>query len=559
MSLKSMKVRTRLTVGFGFLIAMLVIMSATSVNRLHQFNTAVEDLALVRVPKLIAVQTWVESLLQVSVRMREVLVLDDEQQIKDGLAVIRAGAVLHQGAFARLAKALDSEKEKVLFKGLDSASQKYVLSEQAFLQAAESGDYSTAKDILLERARPAQIKYVEALNAFSRHHNEQSTASANAINASYNSAFIFICIFCTIAILVALGAATVIIRSLTRQLGGDPLYVAEVVNAIAGGTLTTKIMVRENDTFSLLADVEKMQQSLHSTVLQIKTSAAAIALASHDIANGNADLSQRTEQQASSLEETASSMEELNCTVKQNAENALTAARLASSASDIASRGGTVVSNVVATMGAINASSRQIVDIIGVIDSIAFQTNILALNAAVEAARAGEQGRGFAVVAAEVRSLAQRSAAAAKEIKTLINASLERVDAGAKLVDEAGTTMREIVASVQGVTTIINDISVASQEQASGIEQINRAITDMEKGTQQNAALVDHAASSSESLREQSDRMARTVDAFIVALPHEIIRDGKHAPIGVGASGVLVGSGMPVPKRMVRIASSSTS
>jgi methyl-accepting chemotaxis protein len=260
-----------------------------------------------------------------------------------------------------------------------------------------------------------------------------------------------------------------------------------------------------------------MNDSLMTTVGQVRLGTETISTASREIANGNADLSARTEAQASSLEQTTSSMEELTSTVKQNAENARQANQLVVSASDVATRGGDVVGQVVETMGSIKESSRKIVDIIGVIDGIAFQTNILALNAAVEAARAGEQGRGFAVVASEVRSLAQRSAAAAKEIKTLIGDSVEKVDVGSRLVDQAGRTMDEIVTSVRHVADIMNEIASASAEQSSGIEQVNRAVSQMDEMTQQNAALVEQAAAAAASMQDQAVTLAQAVAVFRLA------------------------------------------
>ncbi len=288
-----------------------------------------------------------------------------------------------------------------------------------------------------------------------------------------------------------------------------------IAKSVATGDLVQNIDVRSGDeTGQLMQALKDMNESLVRTIDQVRMGTETIGVASREIASGNADLSARTESQASSLEETASSMEELTSTVKQNAENAKQANQLVVSASDVAMRGGQVVGQVVDTMGSIKDSSRKIVDIIGVIDGIAFQTNILALNAAVEAARAGEQGRGFAVVASEVRNLAQRSAGAAKEIKSLISDSVEKVDAGGQLVDQAGKTMDEIVTSVKHVADIMNEIVAASQEQSNGIAQVNQAITQMDAMTQQNAALVEQAAAAAESMQTQADTLAQAVAVF---------------------------------------------
>ena len=315
-------------------------------------------------------------------------------------------------------------------------------------------------------------------------------------------------------LLITLLLATYIIRSLLGQIGGEPDYAASIVKQISTGDLTTEVETRKGDTTSLLYAMKHMSESLTGIVGEVRGSTDSITTASQEIAAGNADLSQRTEEQASSLEETASSMEELTSTVKQNADNARQANQLANSASDIAVRGGKVVGDVVHTMASISDSSKKIVDIISVIDSIAFQTNILALNAAVEAARAGEQGRGFAVVAGEVRNLAQRSAAAAKEIKELIDNSVEKVDAGSRQVDQAGATMTEIVDAVKRVTDIMAEIAAASNEQSAGIEQVNQAITQMDQVTQQNAALVEEAAAAAESMEEQALNLKEAMQVF---------------------------------------------
>jgi methyl-accepting chemotaxis protein len=303
-------------------------------------------------------------------------------------------------------------------------------------------------------------------------------------------------------------------RTLMRQLGGEPRYATEIAGSIAAGDLAVHIHTEPHDRHSLLAAMKAMQDGLVDIVAQIRSGTGTIASASVQIASGNQDLSARTEAQASALEHTTSSIEALTGAVRHNADNARQAQQLAMSASEVAVRGGTVVAQVVDTMGAINTSSRKIVDIISVIDGIAFQTNILALNAAVEAARAGEQGRGFAVVATEVRNLAQRSSAAAKEIKTLIDNSVETVDAGARLVNQAGVTMDEVVGSVRRVTDIIGEITSASESQTTGIEQINQAIRQMDDVTQQNAALVEEAAAAAHSMQDQAQHLSQAVSIF---------------------------------------------
>ncbi|MYM40071.1 methyl-accepting chemotaxis protein [Pseudoduganella sp. CY13W] len=332
--------------------------------------------------------------------------------------------------------------------------------------------------------------------------------------SAFSSAEIQILCFAILAIIVSVVTASFIIRNLMQQLGGEPEYAAGIARKIADGDLAVAINLRANDQTSLLNAMKVMRDNLATIVNDVRSGADIVVTASSQIASGNLDLSSRTEMQASSLEETASSMEEMTATVKQNADNASQANQLAISASDVAREGGAIVSEVVATMDLINASSKKIVDIISVIDGIAFQTNILALNAAVEAARAGEQGRGFAVVASEVRNLAQRSSAAAKEIKDLIGNSVEQADVGTALVAKAGATMQAIVESVNKVTDIMGEITMASQEQNSGIEQINQAVTQMDETTQQNAALVEEAAAAAGSLQEQASNLSKVVSVF---------------------------------------------
>jgi methyl-accepting chemotaxis protein len=317
-----------------------------------------------------------------------------------------------------------------------------------------------------------------------------------------------------VAFLSAGSVALFLTRSIMRQLGGEPDYAARIVREIAAGNLGVEVQIRTGDRSSLLARMKNMRDNLVKVVGEVRAGVNSVSSASAQIAAGNQDLSSRTEQQASSLQETAASIEQLNSTVRQSADNAKQANQLAVLASDAAEKGGAVVGQVVATMEDISAASKKIAEIITVIDSIAFQTNILALNAAVEAARAGEQGRGFAVVAAEVRSLAQRSAQAAREIKSVIGSSVEKVDAGSVLVNDAGASMAEIVAQVRRVTDLIGEITNASLEQSAGIDQVNQAVSQMDRATQLNATLVEQSAAAAQSLKDQSQRLAQSVAVF---------------------------------------------
>jgi len=346
---------------------------------------------------------------------------------------------------------------------------------------------------------------------------KRGTAAKSALNSAnqiYGNSFLLMAVMTGVLMVLTYFVSTWVGRRLTRQLGGEPIYAKKIAGHIASGNLAGEIALGAKDQSSMLHALKQMQVGLSTTVGEIAASAEAIALASSEISMGNVDLSHRTEQQAGSLEKTAASMDQLTSTVRRNADNAKQASVLAGNASDIAAKGGDVVNRVVSTMTEINDSARNIRDIVGVIESIAFQTNILALNAAVEAARAGEQGRGFAVVATEVRNLAQRSATAAKEIKTLIGTSVSRVANGSTLAEEAGRTMNEVVTAVTHVTAIISEISAASLEQSTGIDEINHAIVQMDANTQQNSALVEQAAAAAQSLDDQARVLKRLVGKF---------------------------------------------
>jgi len=362
--------------------------------------------------------------------------------------------------------------------------------------------------------RPLLASLVKVSIEFSNYTSGRAAKLVETAAADYAAQRNYLIAGCLLALVAAVVAGAFITRSLTQALGAEPSELSDAASRVADGDLTTRLQVRSGDTTSVMAAMDRMQASLTRVVATVRQGSEGVSTASAEIAQGNQDLSARTESQASALEETAASMEELSSTVKQNADNAKQANQLAQSASTVAVKGGEVVAQVVETMKGINDSSKKISDIISVIDGIAFQTNILALNAAVEAARAGEQGRGFAVVASEVRSLAGRSADAAKEIKSLINASVERVEQGTALVDQAGATMTEVVGSIRRVTDLMGEISAASSEQSAGVAQVGEAVTQMDQATQQNAALVEEMAAAASSLKSQAQDLVGTVAVF---------------------------------------------
>jgi methyl-accepting chemotaxis protein len=380
--------------------------------------------------------------------------------------------------------------------------------------ALRANDYALTKELVTKKTQPLYLEASKNISALIQYQINDSKKEYEASVARFSWLFRAVLIFVLAAIIGGLVHSLLFARNLGRLLGGEPAEAQAITNNIANGDLTSAITVKSGDTTSIMARINAMQTNLRTLITHIQVSAESISSGAQEISAGNTNLSQRTEEQASSLEETASSMEQMASTVKQNAENAKQANIMATEASAVAIKGGAVVSNVVRTMADINTSSKKIADIIGVIDSIAFQTNILALNAAVEAARAGEQGRGFAVVAAEVRSLAQRSATAAKEIKQLIGDSVEKVAGGTQLVQQAGETMDEIVTSVKKVTDIVNEIAAASQEQSAGIDQVNNAITNMDEVTQQNAALVEQAAAAAASLESKAQELTNATSKF---------------------------------------------
>lgn len=391
------------------------------------------------------------------------------------------------------------------------------------LEAIQSQQWEGATGVLLKVVNPAYNKGQTASQALSDFLEKHADENGAMVDASLRNASQIMAAALIVGSLFAVAVGFLLVRAIAKPLRDATI----IANRVAEGDLTQEIEVSStNEIGQLLTALRDMAASLATIVSEVRGGTETVAAASGQIVAGNLDLSSRTEQQAASLEETASSMEEMNSTVKLNADHAREANQLARSASDVAARGGDLVAQVVGTMGSINDSARKIADIIGVIDGIAFQTNILALNAAVEAARAGEQGRGFAVVASEVRTLAQRSAAAAREIKGLIGDSVEKVDAGTRLVGQAGSTMESIVAEIRRVADIMGQITAASDEQAAGIEQINRAITQMDQATQQNAALVEESAAAAQSMRDQAAKLTKAVSVFKVRRESQIALTG---------------------------------
>jgi methyl-accepting chemotaxis protein len=512
-----MKVSTRLIAGFLSLAVLGAVVALIGIFNMSRMNDSADDLYRKELLGISYVKEANINLIYIGRALRNVLLAASDKDRQAAVSTIEASRTRLKDYLDKSRPLFYSEKGKKMFAELDERMREYdaLVSEASKRALADPLQENRATvDYVFNTFAPKANWIDDRLTALTVVKEQNAQAAATESAQLYRSSRTMMLMLVLGSAAAGLGLGVVLTRSLTRQLGGEPAYASNIASRIAAGDLTVAVDLRQGDSNSMLFAMKTMRDSLAGIVGQVRAGTDTIASASSQIASGNLDLSSRTEEQASSLEETASSMEELTSTVKQNADNARQANQLASSASEVAERGGAVVSQVVDTMASINDSSKKIVDIIGVIDGIAFQTNILALNAAVEAARAGEQGRGFAVVASEVRTLAQRSAAAAKEIKQLIGDSVSKVDAGAKLVDHAGATMTEIVASVRRVTDIMGEITSASEEQTAGIEQVNVAINQMDQVTQQNASLVEEAAAAAESMQEQAARLAEVVAVF---------------------------------------------
>ncbi|MBG7618897.1 MCP four helix bundle domain-containing protein [Herbaspirillum sp. AP02] len=509
--LRRLRLGTRLGAGFAALLSLLVIITLIGIIRMSSLDTTASDLSSRIYPKVNAAQKMQYLMMNIARSARNIIILSDQAQMDSNKQSIDKDLAEFLKSLEYLRSSVTTEEGRRLVGTVDEAGKNYFAFTADVVALGLKNQNEEGQRLLFGPRYKTQGELLESLRLLVGRYEQQMNEATAAAHATYVNSATILGVSAVVAILIGLIAAFMISRSITVPMA-DAL---DAARKVANGDLTKHIDDRASDeTGELLGALREMNRSLVDIVSSVRTGADTIATASQEIAAGNQDLSARTEHQASSLEETASSMEELTSTVQQNSANARQAAEMAQAASHIAGQGGEIVGEVVATMDDIDASARKIVDIIGVIDGIAFQTNILALNAAVEAARAGEQGRGFAVVATEVRSLAQRSAAAAKEIKVLIGDSVEKVDSGAHLVKKAGQTMQEIVQSVAQVNTIIGQISAAGEEQRAGIEQVHQAVTQMDEVTQQNAALVEQAAAASRAMQGQAAELAEQVSIF---------------------------------------------
>ncbi|WP_428000232.1 methyl-accepting chemotaxis protein [Acidovorax sp.] len=513
MNFQRTKISTRLSLLLVALCALMAVIGSAGLMGMQRSNAGLNTVYQDRVVPLKQIKLVSDAY--------AVNIVDTAHKVRDGAltaqqgldSISKAKKEIGDNWNAYLATTLVPEETRLVeqFKKLLPAADGSVKILEGHLQ---KGDLAALTQFAAKDMYPALDPLQDVLGGLVQVQLDTARAEYEHAVASYQNTQLFVALAIGMGLLSALGFGYLVARSIIRQLGTEPGTAAHLATSVAQGDLTVAIALKDGDTTSLMAQLKRMQDSLVAMVSSVHQSSENVASASEKIAQGNTDLSSRTEEQASALEETAASMEQLNSAVRQNAESARRANELALSASTVALQGGAVVAEVVHTMKSINESSVQIADIVGVIDSIAFQTNILALNAAVEAARAGEQGRGFAVVATEVRNLAGRAASAAREIKGLIGASVERVEAGTALVDRAGQTMGEVVNSIRRVTDIMGEISAASGEQSMGVDQINEAVTQMDQTTQQNAALVEEMAAAASSLSYQAHGLVETVAQF---------------------------------------------
>jgi methyl-accepting chemotaxis protein len=511
MKASDFKISSLLASGFGMMAFLILLMGATTLWRTAQVSDSFGAVMDQRYPKVSTLHHINDNMGDVARYQRDALLVSDADDIKKLLDLMAAAQKDNTEQIAALASSINSDEGKQLLEAMQSLRQQFLPLNERFTGQIRAGNQELAKIGLLAEMGPVELKYFDAIGQLIKYQEAQMQTARSDAAASVAALRTTLLLTGGFALLAATIAALRIMRAVTT-----PIHEAvEVARAVAAGDLSYSIHEGGNsETGELLAALKEMQGALVTVVANVRRGSQSVALASAEIAQGNQDLSDRTERQANVLQQTASSMQALDTQVHHNADNARQANQLAMNASQVAVQGGEVVGQVVQTMREINASSRRIADIISVIDGIAFQTNILALNAAVEAARAGEQGRGFAVVASEVRSLAGRSADAAKEIKSLINASVERVERGSEQVDQAGETMTALVAAIRRVTDIMGEISAASSEQSGAVAQVGATVTQMDQTTQQNAALVEQMAAAAGSLRGQASELVQAVAIF---------------------------------------------
>ena len=512
-----MTVAARLYAGFGLILALLIVVTGVAVVKVSRIDQALRDNNNIHVQVQRYAINFRGSAHDRSIAVRDVVLSPTPAERDKEIATIAALADFYAQSATPLEKLVNRvgapPELAPLYAGIRSAEAQAVASTQAIIAQVQAGDAQAAQT-LWQQAKPQYVQWLAAINKlidFKEARIQEANHSAMQEADSFLSVM-----FTALALALVLSAAVAwtVARSIVRQLGAEPVALAEVASQVAQGDLQPVPGTAQAEPGSVLASLGAMQASLASVVGQVRQASNAVTVGSEEIAGGNVGLLQRTEEQAANLQNAASSMEQMTASVKHNADSARQATQVATLASEAAHKGGAVVSQVVSTMGEITASSHKMADIIGVIDSIAFQTNILALNAAVEAARAGEQGRGFAVVAGEVRALAQRSADAAKEIKGLIDGSVAKVEQGARLVGDAGATMTDIVEQAQRVAGLIAEISTATAEQTDGIAQVGEAVAHLDRSTQQNAALVEQSAAAAQALKQQAAQLAQAVSVF---------------------------------------------
>ena len=518
----TLTVQQRLAAGFGLILMILVTLSVIGLVEVRQIRAALEENA----SKNSVIQRYAinfrGSAHDRAIAIRDVAASTSDEELRREVAEIERLSAFYAASARPLDQMLAQDKSLPpevgrLYAGIQAVEARVLPLIGKAIELRRAGQRDEAQQIVWRDAKPLFVQWLASINAlidFEEKIIQEQLAQAQRVAGSFTTVMLSLT---AIAVLVGALAAFLLSRSIRRALGAEPWEVKAVADAVRAGDLAAPIPVNGAAEGSVIVAMEAMRDSLVSVVGGVRASSQRVATSAAEIDRGNRDLSSRTESQASSLEQTAASMEELGSTVKQNAENARQANQLAQSASVVAIKGGEVVAQVVDTMKGINDSSKKIADIISVIDGIAFQTNILALNAAVEAARAGEQGRGFAVVASEVRSLAGRSAEAAREIKSLISASVDRVEQGSALVDRAGATMNEVVGAIRRVTDIMGEISTASVEQSQGVSQVGEAVSLMDQATQQNAALVEQMAAAAAGLKDQAQDLVQAVAVFKLA------------------------------------------